>query len=52
MVEEYGWRFIDELVWIKPGLQGGWKNRLEMSLNQFWFAKDGVDFIGEGDRRR
>ena len=56
MVEEYGWRFIDELVWIKPGLPGGWKNRLRNEFEPvFWFAKDGVDFIereieeGKGD---
>ena len=56
MVEEYGWRFIDELVWIKPGLPGGWKNRLRNEFEPvFWFAKDGVDVIereieeGKGD---
>jgi DNA modification methylase/mRNA-degrading endonuclease RelE of RelBE toxin-antitoxin system len=46
MVEEYGWRFIDELVWIKPGLPGGWKNRLRNEFEPvFWFAKDGVDVM-------
>ncbi|MFA5557921.1 MAG: DNA modification methylase [Methanofastidiosum sp.] len=56
MVEEYGWRFIDELVWIKPGLPGGWKNRLRNEFEPvFWFAKDGVDVMereieeGKGD---
>jgi len=29
MVEKYGWRFVDELIWTKPGLPGGWRNRLK-----------------------
>ncbi len=56
MVEEYGWRLIDELVWIKPGLPGGWKNRLRNEFEPvFWFAKDGIDIMereikeGKGD---
>jgi len=56
MVEEYDWKLIDELVWIKPGLPGGWKNRLRNEFEPvFWFAKDGVDVMereieeGKGD---
>jgi DNA modification methylase len=40
MVEKYGWRFVDELIWTKPGLPGGWKNRLKNDFEPvFWFAK-------------
>ncbi|HHU82518.1 MAG TPA: site-specific DNA-methyltransferase [Firmicutes bacterium] len=40
MVEEYGWRYVDELIWTKPGLPGGWKNRLKNDFEPvFWFAK-------------
>ena len=40
MVEEYGWRFVDEFIWSKPGLPGGWKNRLKNDFEPvFWFAK-------------
>ena len=56
MVEEYDWKLIDELVWIKPGLPGGWKNRLRNEFEPvFWFAKDGIDIMereikeGKGD---
>lgn len=57
MVEQYGWRFVDELIWTKPGLPGGWPNRLRNDFEPvFWFAKgDGVDVVareiedGEGD---
>lgn len=47
MVEEYGWRFVDELIWTKPGLPGGWPNRLRNDFEPvFWFAKgDGVDVV-------
>ena len=47
MVEEYGWRLIDELIWTKPGLPGGWNNRLKNDFEPvFWFAKDaGVDIV-------
>jgi len=40
MVEKYGWRFVDELIWTKPGLPGGWRNRLKNDFEPvFWFAK-------------
>jgi len=40
MVEEYGWRFVDEFIWTKPGLPGGWRNRLKNDFEPvFWFAK-------------
>ncbi len=48
MVERYGWRFIDEFVWIKPGLPGGWKNRLRNEFEPvYWFTKDNVDVARE-----
>lgn len=40
MVEKYGWRFVDEFIWTKPGLPGGWNNRLKNDFEPvFWFAK-------------
>jgi len=47
MVERFGWRFIDELVWVKPGVPGGWTNRLKNDFEPvFWFAKsDEVDVV-------
>ncbi len=40
MVEKYGWRFVDELIWTKPGLPGGWKNRLKNDFEPvFHFCK-------------
>ncbi len=40
MVEKYGWRFVDEFIWTKPGLPGGWRNRLKNDFEPvFWFAK-------------
>ena len=40
MVEKYGWRYVDELIWTKSGLPGGWKNRLKNDFEPvFWFAK-------------
>ena len=40
MVEKYGWRYVDELIWTKPGLPGGWRNRLKNDFEPvFWFAK-------------
>lgn len=47
MVEQYGWRFVDELVWVKTGLPGGWNNRLRNDFEPvYWYAKsDVVDVI-------
>lgn len=28
-VREWGWRLVDEFVWEKPGLPGGWNNRFK-----------------------
>ncbi len=28
-VREWGWRFVDELIWKKPGVPGGWDNRFK-----------------------
>ena len=28
MRRQWGWRFVDELCWIRPGLPGHWPNRL------------------------
>ncbi len=40
MVEQFGWRYVDELIWTKSGLPGGWKNRLKNDFEPvFWFAK-------------
>ena len=27
MVRRWGWRFVDDLVWVKNGFPGGWNNR-------------------------
>jgi len=41
MVEDGQWKFIDELIWKKPGLPGGYKNRLRNEYEPvFWFIKD------------
>jgi DNA modification methylase len=41
MVEEGQWKFIDELIWKKTGLPGGYKNRLRNEFEPvFWFIKD------------
>jgi len=47
MVEKYGWRFVDELIWVKPGLPGGWANRLRNDFEPvYWFTKNGeVDVV-------
>jgi DNA modification methylase len=40
MVQKYGWRFVDELVWTKTGVPGGWQNRLRNDFEPvFWFTK-------------
>jgi len=40
MVEE-GWKYIDELMWYKTGLPGGWINRLRCDFEPvYWFAKE------------
>lgn len=41
MVERGHWRFVDELIWKKPGLPGGWNNRLKNDFEPvFWFSQD------------
>lgn len=47
MVEKYGWKYIDEFVWVKVGLPAGFENRLKNEFEPvFWFAKsDNVDIV-------
>ena len=38
---ETGWKYIDELIWYKTGLPGGWTNRLRCDFEPvYWFTKD------------
>ena len=40
MVEKYNWRYLDEFVWVKPGLPTGAKNRLKNEFEPvFHFSK-------------
>lgn len=48
--EQLGWKYIDQLIWNKPGLPGGWSNRFRNDFEPiFFFAKndDGIDCIVE-----
>lgn len=41
MMVEAGWKYIDELIWYKTGLPGGWTNRLRCDFEPvYWFTKD------------
>ncbi len=41
MQRRWGWRFVDELIWYKPGLPGGWNNRFRNDFEPvFAFAQD------------
>jgi DNA modification methylase len=41
MMVEAGWKYIDELMWYKTGLPGGWINRLRCVFEPvYWFSKD------------
>lgn len=41
MMVESGWKYIDELIWYKTGLPGGWSNRLRCDFEPVhWFTKD------------
>ena len=38
-VRRWGWMFVDELIWKKPGLPGGWPNRFKNDFEPvFHFA--------------
>lgn len=37
---EWGWRYIDELIWRRPGFPGGWDNRFKCDFEPiFHFSK-------------
>lgn len=38
-----GWRYIDQLIWTKPGLPGGWKNRLKNDFEPVHFFSKNDD---------
>ena len=47
MVEESGWRYVDQLIWYKRGLPGGWPNRLRDDFEpvHFFTKKDSIDWF-------
>lgn len=41
LMVKFGWKYIEEYVWVKKGLTGGWKTRLRNDYEPvYWFAKD------------
>lgn len=41
-VRSWGWMFVDELIWKKPGLPGGWENRFKNDFEPiFHYSKHG-----------
>jgi len=41
MKRQWGWRFVDELIWRKMGLPGGWNNRFRNDFESvFMFTRD------------
>jgi len=34
---EAGWRYVDQLIWTKTGLPGGWSNRLRNDFEPVHF---------------
>ncbi len=46
LVEE-GWRYVDQLIWAKPGLPGGWPNRLKNDFEpvHFFTKMEQVDWM-------
>ena len=46
---EGGWRYVDQLIWTKPGLPGGWSNRLRNDFEpvHFFTKKEQIDWMVE-----
>ena len=44
---ELGWRYVDQLIWTKTGLPGGWPGRLRNDFEPVhWFTKqDQIDWM-------
>ncbi len=44
---EGGWRYVDQLIWTKPGLPGGWSNRLRNDFEpvHFFTKKEQIDWM-------
>ncbi len=44
---EGGWRYVDQLIWTKPGLPGGWSNRLRNDFEpvHFFTKKEKIDWV-------
>jgi len=44
---ESGWRYVDQLIWAKPGLPGGWINRLKNDFEpvHFFTKKEHIDWM-------
>lgn len=36
MKRQWGWRFVDELCWISPGVPGAWPNRFKNAWESIW----------------
>ena len=36
-LRKIGWRYVDQLIWAKPGLPGGWSNRLKNDFEPIHF---------------
>ncbi len=44
---EAGWRYVDQLIWTKTGLPGGWSNRLRNDFEpvHFFIKKEKIDWM-------
>lgn len=42
-----GWRYVDQMLWVKPGLPGTWPNRLRNDFEpvHFFSKHEGVDWM-------
>lgn len=42
-----GWRYVDQLIWTKPGLPGGWPNRLKNDFEpiHFFTKRDQINWM-------
>lgn len=43
MVRRWGWRFVDELIWKKNGLPGGWDNRFKNDFEPVYHFSHGEE---------
>lgn len=44
---ENGWRYIDQMIWFKPGLPGGWPNRLKNDFEpiHFFTKSENINYV-------